>query len=131
MAGVLAALGVALATQGPSFGALLWVVAISAAAVAVAFTLSWWPETLRPLGRLMPCCGTPMFPQCSWRVSSVGQPIAWEINAQPPHAAPRGGSLPRTMAVARPTRCRPRLSSHSGKPLSASTSMRRNWPAYK
>jgi iron complex outermembrane receptor protein len=53
MAGVLAALGVALATQGPSFGALLWVVAISAAAVAVAFTLSWWPEALRPLGRLM------------------------------------------------------------------------------
>jgi hypothetical protein len=29
------------------------VVAISAAAVAVAFTLSWWPRALRPLGRLM------------------------------------------------------------------------------
>jgi hypothetical protein len=53
MGGVLAALGVALATQGPSFGALLWAVAISAAAVAVAFTLSWWPRALRPLGRLM------------------------------------------------------------------------------
>ena len=59
------------------------------------------------------------------------QPIACVISAQPPQAGPRGGSLPRTMAVAVPARSSPRLSTHCGMPLSASTSMRMNWPAYR
>jgi len=35
--------------DGPSFGSLLWATAISAAALAVAFTLAWRPRMLRPL----------------------------------------------------------------------------------
>lgn len=44
-----AALGFALLRDGPSFGALLWVTVLSAAAVAIAFTLTWRPIWLRPL----------------------------------------------------------------------------------
>ena len=46
---LLSALGLALIRDGPSFGALLWATAISLAALAVAFTLSWQPRLLRPL----------------------------------------------------------------------------------
>ena len=42
----------------PSFGALLWATAISLAALAVAFTLTWRPNWLRPLARLL-CVGRP------------------------------------------------------------------------
>jgi len=34
--------------DGPSFGSLLWVVLISAAAIAVALTLAWHPRLLFP-----------------------------------------------------------------------------------
>lgn len=34
--------------DGPSFGSLLWVVLISAAAIAVALTLTWQPRLLLP-----------------------------------------------------------------------------------
>ena len=34
--------------DGPSFGSLLWVVLISAAAIAVALTLAWHPQWLLP-----------------------------------------------------------------------------------
>ncbi len=43
------ALCLALFRDGPSFGALLWSTAISLAAAAVAFTLTWCPALLRPL----------------------------------------------------------------------------------
>lgn len=39
--------------QGPSFGSLLWAVMISAAAMAVAFTLAWQPRWLRPIAQLL------------------------------------------------------------------------------
>ena len=38
--------------DGPSFGVLLWVTAISIAATAVAFTLTWRPVLLRPLAAM-------------------------------------------------------------------------------
>ena len=38
--------------DGPSFGVLLWVTAISIAAAAVAFTLTWRPVLLRPLAAM-------------------------------------------------------------------------------
>lgn len=38
-----------MASQGGGFGSLLWVVLMSAAAMAVAFTLTWRPHWLRPL----------------------------------------------------------------------------------
>lgn len=37
------------AAQGASFGSLLWAMLLTAAAMAVAFTLTWWPHWLRPL----------------------------------------------------------------------------------
>jgi hypothetical protein len=48
-----AALLAILNAQGPGFGSLLWGVMISAAAIAVALTLSWKPHWLRPLARLL------------------------------------------------------------------------------
>ena len=41
-----------LVRDGPSFGALLWATAISIAAAAVAFTLTWCPALLRPLAAM-------------------------------------------------------------------------------
>jgi hypothetical protein len=38
-------------SQGPSFGALLWMVMLSATAMAVALLLTWKPQWLRPLAR--------------------------------------------------------------------------------
>jgi len=38
-----------IASQGASFGSLLWVLLLSSAAMAVALTLSWRPQWLRPL----------------------------------------------------------------------------------
>lgn len=35
--------------DGPSFGSLLWSLLISAAAIAVAFTLTWRPKFLLPM----------------------------------------------------------------------------------
>jgi len=46
-----ASLALALLRDGPSFGALLWVTAISLAALAVALTVAWRPRWLRPLAR--------------------------------------------------------------------------------
>ena len=46
------ALLLAVCAQGPSFGGLLWMVTVSAAAMAVAFTLAWRPTWLRPLARV-------------------------------------------------------------------------------
>lgn len=37
--------------QGASFGSLLWILLLSTAAMAVAFTLTWRPQYLRPLAR--------------------------------------------------------------------------------
>ena len=37
-------------SQGASFGTLLWVMEMAAAAMAVAFTLTWRPHWLRGLG---------------------------------------------------------------------------------
>lgn len=42
-------LPVCVASQGPGLGGLLWLVLISAAAMAVAFTLTWRPMWLRVL----------------------------------------------------------------------------------
>lgn len=49
------AVGLALAVfaQGPSFGSILWVMALTASAVAVALTLTWRPLWLRPLAKLI------------------------------------------------------------------------------
>lgn len=41
-----------LVRDGPSFGALLWATAISIAAAAAAFTLTWRPALLRPLAAI-------------------------------------------------------------------------------
>ncbi|MES2950146.1 MAG: DUF3325 family protein [Pseudomonadota bacterium] len=41
-----------LISQGGSFGTLLWVLAMTAAAMAVAFTLTWRPLWLRGVGHL-------------------------------------------------------------------------------
>jgi hypothetical protein len=41
------ALLLAIGSQGASFGSLLWVMLVSAGAVAVSFTLSWRPAVLR------------------------------------------------------------------------------------
>ena len=49
----LLALVLTLRAQGPSFGSLLWAVMISAAAMAVAFTLAWQPRWLRPIAQLL------------------------------------------------------------------------------
>jgi ABC-type Co2+ transport system permease subunit len=38
-------------SQGAGFGSLLWGVLICAAAMAIAFTLTWRPQWLRPLAR--------------------------------------------------------------------------------
>ena len=46
-------LGLALLRDGPSFGALLWATAITLAALAVAFTLTWRPKWLRPLSAIV------------------------------------------------------------------------------
>lgn len=42
-----------IAAQGAGFGSLLWVVLMTAAALAVAFTLTWRPQWLRPLAALI------------------------------------------------------------------------------
>lgn len=39
--------------QGPGFGALLWGVCMTAAALTVALTLTWRPAALRPLALLI------------------------------------------------------------------------------
>lgn len=55
------ALMLTIQAQGPSFGSLLWAVMISAAAMAVAFTLAWQPRWLRPIAQLL-CDRTPRTP---------------------------------------------------------------------
>jgi len=45
--------------DGPSFGSLLWATVISLAALAVAFTLAWRPQMLRPLAVLGRGLGRP------------------------------------------------------------------------
>ena len=58
---LLLSLVLCLVRDGPSFGSLLWATAISLAAAAVAFTLTWRPALLRPLtvmasvGRRLQC----------------------------------------------------------------------------
>ena len=42
-------LTIALLSEGPSFGTLLWITLLSLSAIAVAFTLAWRPHWLRPL----------------------------------------------------------------------------------
>ncbi len=42
-----------LRSQGAGFGSLLWVLEMAAAAMAVAFTLTWRPHWLRGLGGLV------------------------------------------------------------------------------
>lgn len=49
----LLALVLIVSAQGPGFGSLVWAVMISAAAMAVAFTLAWQPKWLRPIALLM------------------------------------------------------------------------------
>ncbi|HSW04719.1 DUF3325 domain-containing protein [Aquabacterium sp.] len=48
-----AALTLTIVAHGAGFGVLLWAVMISAAALAVAFTLSWRPQWLQPIARLL------------------------------------------------------------------------------
>ena len=50
---LLLSLALCLVRDGPSFGALLWATAISIAAVAVAFTLTWRPALLSPLVKMV------------------------------------------------------------------------------
>ena len=47
------ALVVCVATQGPGFGALLWAVMLSATALLLTLTLTWWPAALRPVARCL------------------------------------------------------------------------------
>lgn len=49
---LLSALVLCVVRDGPSFGALLWATAISLAAAAVAFTLTWRPALLHPLAAM-------------------------------------------------------------------------------
>lgn len=49
---LLASLGLAILRDGPSFGALLWVAALTVAALAVVCTLTWRTRWLRPLALL-------------------------------------------------------------------------------
>ena len=48
------ALVLALLRDGPGFGGLLWATAVSLAALAVAFTLSWQPRLLGLLAGVLP-----------------------------------------------------------------------------
>ena len=48
------ALVLALLRDGPGFGGLLWATAVSLAALAVAFTLSWQPRLLDLLAGVLP-----------------------------------------------------------------------------
>ena len=50
---LLLSLVLCLVRDGPSFGVLLWGTAISLAAAAVAFTLTWRPSLLRPLVKVV------------------------------------------------------------------------------
>ena len=59
---LLLSLVLCLVRDGPSFGALLWATAISIAAAAVAFTLTWRPSLLRPLVKMVAMSGG------GWRV---------------------------------------------------------------
>ena len=49
---LLLSLVLCLVRDGPSFGSLLWATAVSLAAAAVAFTLTWRPVLLRPLAAM-------------------------------------------------------------------------------
>ena len=49
---LLLSLVLCLVRDGPSFGALLWATAISLAATAVVFTLTWRPALLHPLAAM-------------------------------------------------------------------------------
>jgi len=51
--GLLVPLCAAVASQGPAFGALVWVMELSLAAMAVSLTLSWRPGALRPLALVL------------------------------------------------------------------------------
>ncbi len=53
LAAQMVALMLTIQAQGPSFGSLLWALMISAAAVTVAFTLTWQPGWLRPIAQLL------------------------------------------------------------------------------
>lgn len=46
---ILSSLPLCIAAQGASFGSLLWAMLLTAAAMAVAFTLTWRPHWLRPV----------------------------------------------------------------------------------
>lgn len=54
---LLLSLVLCLVRDGPSFGALLWATAISIAAAAVAFTLTWRSSLLRPLVKMVAASG--------------------------------------------------------------------------
>ncbi len=60
---LLLSLVLCLVRDGPSFGALLWATAISIAAAAVVFTLTWRPAVLRPLAKMVAASGG------GWRVT--------------------------------------------------------------
>lgn len=48
-----ASLACCIAGQGVSFGSLLWVLSLSAAAMAIALTLTWCPHWLYGLARVL------------------------------------------------------------------------------
>lgn len=48
-----AGLGICIAAHGPQFGAILWVLLLCACALAVALTLTWQPQRLRWVARLV------------------------------------------------------------------------------
>ena len=50
---LLAGFVLAIVRDGPSFGTLLWVTALSVAAFALVCTLTWRAHWLRPLARLL------------------------------------------------------------------------------
>jgi len=50
---LLAALGLALLRDGPSFGSLLWVTVLTVAALGVVATLAWRAAWLRPVVRAL------------------------------------------------------------------------------
>jgi hypothetical protein len=54
VAGLTVSLALCLQVDHASIASLVWVMALAAAALAVAFTLTWWPRALAPLVAWLP-----------------------------------------------------------------------------
>ncbi len=85
-----------IASQGPSFGCLLWALGMSASAIAVALTLTWRPQWLRGLGITQPAASaaTPALAICASSVDftpltpTAPRHCPSRINGTPPSNMP-------------------------------------------